>query len=186
MRAREKGDFSRYEDQCFQCFQCSTAAAPPSACPLRALKKVHSPPTTFPPFAQPVAERKCQARSSSTSRKCTGRKVASSTPYSSRAPSPPRRKKVRPRLIRQRLATGEPHLKSPQIGVACDLSCVGERAGCCGRWRAVLHLAVGQIAKSTALSYTCTTSTRCQHTHAHQPLATRGVRKPYRTTAGLA
>ena len=60
------------------------------------------------------------------------------------------------------------------------------RAGCCGRWRAVLHLAVGQIAKSTALSYTCTTSTRCQHTHAHQPLATRGVRQPYRTTAGLA
>src|SRR6516165_2765654 len=66
------------------------------------------------------------------------------------------------------------------------LSCVGERAGCRGRWRAVLHLAVGQIAKSTALSYTCTTSTRRQHTHAHQPLATRGVRKPYRTTAGLA
>ena len=129
---------------------------------------------------------KMSGPSSSTSRKCTGRKVASSTPYSSRAPSPPRRKKVRPRLIRQRLATGEPHLKSPQIGVACDLSCVGERAGCCGRWRAVLHLAVGQIAKSTALSYTCTTSTRCQHTHAHQPLATRGVRKPYRTTAGLA
>src|SRR5262249_22416286 len=57
--------------------------APPSTCPLRALKRVHSPPTTFPPFAQPVAERKCQARSSSTSRKCTGRKVASSTPYSS-------------------------------------------------------------------------------------------------------
>ena len=35
--------------------------------------------------------------------------------------------------------------------------------------------AAGQIAKSRALSYGCSTSTRRQHTHAYQPLAARAV-----------
>src|SRR5262249_9510743 len=43
-----------------------------------------------------------------------------------------------------------------------------------------------QISESRAPSYSYSTSTRCQHTHAHQPLAARGVRKPCRTTARLA
>src|SRR5262249_11669519 len=46
--------------------------------------------------------------------------------------------------------------------------------------------AAGQIAESGALSYGCLKSTQDQYTRAYQPLAARAVRKPYRTTAGLA
>src|SRR5262249_41758879 len=42
------------------------------------------------------------------------------------------------------------------------------------------------IAESTTPSYSYSTSTRYQHTHARQPLAARGVRQPCRKTAWLA
>jgi hypothetical protein len=49
-----------------------------------------------------------------------------------------------------------------------------------------LALGSSHIAESRALSYGCSTSTRRQHTHAHQPLASRAVRQPCRTRARLA
>src|SRR5262249_44929128 len=66
------------------------------------------------------------------------------------------------------------HLKSSQIGVACDLSCVGEHAGYCGRWLAVLHLAIGQIAESITRSYTCPAATGRQLTHCPPTFGSQG------------